>query len=75
MSERSVVICRVLTCGAVNRYEDGLADEETHGGRLRAVPQTTLDGHHRLRHDLPPQDPTADCRKRHGTVNWDREQR
>lgn len=63
----------VLTCGAVDGHDDRFADEETHRRGLGAELQTTLDVHHSLPHDPPPQHLPTDGGQGHRSVNWDRE--
>lgn len=64
-----------LTWGAIDCYDQGLADEEDHWCTLVAVLQTTLDVHHGLPHEVSPQHLTTDCRQGHRTVDCVKDRR
>lgn len=60
----------ILTCGAVDRHEVGLSDNEANRRRLRAQLQTALEVHDGLVQNLPPQHPAAGGTDGHRAVNW-----
>lgn len=60
----------ILTCGAVDRHEVGLSDNEANRRRLRAQLQTALEVHDRLVQDFPPQQLAAGGADGHRAVNW-----
>lgn len=59
----------LLTCGAIDCHDDGLADEDDDGRLLAAELQATLNVHQRLQRDFTPQHLPADTRQGHCTVN------